>query len=168
MICTLFRKLIFLLFSSVFQFRWLNIDVTLLVLWYLFATYGAALLCTLSILSMCCLVWGAQIEEQYSFNYTLKGHVLESINTAKYLGITLSSNMSWDTHINNITAKANKILWYCIPHVDPQSASLFKSICRVTQSWWFSIVRYKKLFYDELHSFSTFFALNFDKKLAVE
>jgi hypothetical protein len=30
--------------------------------------------------------------------------------------------------------------WYCIPHVDPQSASLFKSICRVTQSWWFSIV----------------------------
>jgi hypothetical protein len=33
--------------------------------------------------------------------------------------------------------------WYCIPHVDPQSASLFKSICRVTQSWWFSIVRYK-------------------------
>jgi hypothetical protein len=25
-----------------------------------------------------------------------------------------------------------------------------------------------KLFYDELRSFSTFFALNFDKKLAVE
>jgi hypothetical protein len=106
----------------------------------------AALLCTLSILSMCCLVWGAQIEEQYSkfdltmdlyarllvssclickflrkklkiwshqphvFNYTPKGHVLESVNITKYLGITLSSNMSWDTHINNITAKANKIL----------------------------------------------------------
>ena len=41
------------------------------------------------------------------FNYTLKDHVLESENTAKYLGITLSNNMSWDTHINNITAKAN-------------------------------------------------------------
>jgi hypothetical protein len=46
----------------------------------------------------------------HAFNYTLKGHVLESVNTAKYLGITLSSNMSWDTHIKNITAKANKIL----------------------------------------------------------
>ena len=45
----------------------------------------------------------------HAFNYTLKGHVLESVNTAKYLGITLSSNMSWETHINNITAKANKI-----------------------------------------------------------
>jgi hypothetical protein len=48
--------------------------------------------------------------QPHAFNYTLKGHVLESVNTAKYLGITLSSNMSWDTHINNITAKANKIL----------------------------------------------------------
>ena len=33
----------------------------------------------------------------------------------------------------------------------------------------FPVSRYLlKLFYDELHSFSTFFALNFDKKLAVE
>ena len=33
----------------------------------------------------------------------------------------------------------------------------------------FSISRHLlKLFYDELHSFSTFFALNFEKKLAVE
>ena len=33
----------------------------------------------------------------------------------------------------------------------------------------FSVSRHLfKLFYDELHSFSTFFALNFDKKLAVE
>ena len=39
----------------------------------------------------------------HAFNYTLN-------TRAKYLGITLSSNMSWDTHINNITAKANKIL----------------------------------------------------------
>ena len=34
----------------------------------------------------------------HAFNYALKGHVLESVNTAKYLGITLSSNMSWDTY----------------------------------------------------------------------
>ena len=52
----------------------------------------------------------ARSHTPHAFNYTLKGHALESVNTAKYLGITLSSNMSWDTHINNITAKANKIL----------------------------------------------------------
>ena len=40
-------------------------------------------------------------------DYILKGHKLESVETAKYLGLTLSSNMKWDTHINNITSKAN-------------------------------------------------------------
>jgi hypothetical protein len=36
-------------------------------------------------------------------------------------------------------------LWNTVTHTQSwtTSASLFKSICRVTQSWWFSIVRYK-------------------------
>ena len=46
----------------------------------------------------------------HAINYTLKGHVFESVNTAKYLGITLSSDMAWATHMNNITAITNKIL----------------------------------------------------------
>jgi hypothetical protein len=32
----------------------------------------------------------------------------------------------------------------------------------------FHFRNFRHLLYDELHSFSTFFALNFDKKLAVE
>ena len=56
----------------------------------------------------------ARSHTPHAFNYTLKGHALESVNTAKYLGITLSSNMSWDTHINNITVKANKILSFLL------------------------------------------------------
>jgi hypothetical protein len=39
----------------------------------------------------------------------LKGHTLESVETAKYL-VTISSNMTWNTHINNITSKAQKLL----------------------------------------------------------
>jgi hypothetical protein len=42
----------------------------------------------------------------------LKGHTLESITTAKYLDITISKDMNWDTHINNITSKANKIIGF--------------------------------------------------------
>jgi hypothetical protein len=45
-------------------------------------------------------------------HYTLKGHTLESVTTAKYLGITISNDMNWDTHINNITSKANKIIGF--------------------------------------------------------
>lgn len=44
--------------------------------------------------------------------YVLKGHILESINTAKYFGINSSNNMSWDTHIKYITTKVNKILGF--------------------------------------------------------
>jgi hypothetical protein len=46
----------------------------------------------------------------FKYNYILKGHTLESADTAKYLGITISSNMTWNAHINNITSKAQKLL----------------------------------------------------------
>ena len=34
------------------------------------------------------------------------------VSTAKYLGITISSNMTWNAHINNITLKAQKLLGF--------------------------------------------------------
>ena len=48
----------------------------------------------------------------FKYNYILKGHTLESVETAKYLGITISSNMTWNARINNITSKAQKLLGY--------------------------------------------------------
>ena len=70
-------------------------------------------------------MWGMQFHPQkcnslsitrshtpFKHDYILKGHTLESVQTAKYLGVTLSSNMSWEPHINNITTKANKILGF--------------------------------------------------------
>ena len=44
--------------------------------------------------------------------YHLHGHTLENVTSAKYLGVTLSKNLSWDIHINNICNKANKILGF--------------------------------------------------------
>lgn len=41
-------------------------------------------------------------------NYSIHGHTLEEVETAKYLGITLHRTLSWNTHIQNITNKANK------------------------------------------------------------
>jgi hypothetical protein len=43
--------------------------------------------------------------------YSLKGHILEDIKEAKYLGVTLSSNLTWNTHICNITGKASNLTW---------------------------------------------------------
>jgi hypothetical protein len=43
-------------------------------------------------------------------NYILHNHILESVSSAKYLGMTVHSNFKWDKHINDITSKGNKAL----------------------------------------------------------
>ncbi len=46
------------------------------------------------------------------YDYTLHSRVLESVSTAKYLGLTFADNLSWGTHIHNVTSKANKTLGF--------------------------------------------------------
>ena len=47
-----------------------------------------------------------------SFDYILHNHVLEAVKDSKYLGLTISHDLDWGTHINNITCKANKTLGF--------------------------------------------------------
>ena len=42
--------------------------------------------------------------------YTIHGKVLRTVESAKYLGVTLSKNLNWKPHIINITKKANSTL----------------------------------------------------------
>ena len=42
----------------------------------------------------------------------LHGCVLESVPSAKYLGVTISEDLKWSEHINNITKKANQTLGF--------------------------------------------------------
>lgn len=46
------------------------------------------------------------------YTYTLHNHILESVTSAKYLGLTLQSNLKWDKHIDDITSKGNKMLGF--------------------------------------------------------
>ena len=46
------------------------------------------------------------------FTYTLHNQPLTNTRSHKYLGITLSSNLEFDTHIHNITNKANRTLGF--------------------------------------------------------
>jgi hypothetical protein len=45
-------------------------------------------------------------------NYILHNHILESVGSAKYIGIAVQSNLKWDKHINDITSKGNKALGF--------------------------------------------------------
>ena len=42
--------------------------------------------------------------------YTLHNQNLSETDSAKYLGVTITSDLQWNQHINNITNKANSIL----------------------------------------------------------
>ena len=40
-------------------------------------------------------------------SYTIHGHTLEEVSSAKYLGVTLENNLSWNSHVDTIAKKAN-------------------------------------------------------------
>ena len=45
-------------------------------------------------------------------SYTLEGTVLENVDSIKYLGVTITNDLKWNTHINNICTKANRTLGF--------------------------------------------------------
>jgi hypothetical protein len=57
------------------------------------------------------------------YSYTL--HQLEHADKAKYLGVTIQSDLKWNSYINSITTKANKTLGFLpvgtLISVQPQS-----------------------------------------------
>ena len=44
--------------------------------------------------------------------YTLEGTVLENVESIKYLGVTITNDLKWNTHIINICTKANRTLGF--------------------------------------------------------
>ena len=44
--------------------------------------------------------------------YTLCGHVLSSVQEAKYLGITLTDELSWSSHVHSVYSRANSTLGF--------------------------------------------------------
>ena len=43
-------------------------------------------------------------------SYTLEGTVLENVDSIRYLGVTITNDLKWNTHISNICTKANRTL----------------------------------------------------------
>ena len=53
-----------------------------------------------------------QHHKQILFDYSLHNQALENVQSAKYLGITISDNMDWGQHISDISSKATKTLGF--------------------------------------------------------
>ena len=44
--------------------------------------------------------------------YKLKGHILETVQSAKYLGVDIHHQLNWNGHIDRIVLKANRMLGF--------------------------------------------------------
>ena len=45
-------------------------------------------------------------------SYTLEGTDLENVESIKYLGVTITSDLRWNTHVSNVCTKANRTLGF--------------------------------------------------------
>ena len=57
-------------------------------------------------------------------NYHLHNHQLEVVTSAKYLGVAITNDLSWDKHVNSICAKANKTLGFLRRNLKISSSQL--------------------------------------------
>lgn len=56
--------------------------------------------------------------------YTLHGQTLESVDSAKYLGVHISKDLTWNTHVSNITSNAYKTLGFIKRNVNTANQSV--------------------------------------------
>ena len=66
--------------------------------------------------------------------YYLHGILLESVTSARYLGVDISKNLTWDDHINRSTSKANKTLGFLRRNIkvksEPIKAIAYQTLVR--------------------------------------
>ena len=78
-------------------------------------------------------------KNRITFPYTLHGHVLEEVASAKYLGITMTNDMTWNEHIGKTASKANKKLGFLRRNIKTRDQSLkekaYKTIVRPTMEY---------------------------------
>ena len=50
--------------------------------------------------------------KQIHASYTLEGDDIENVQSIKYLGVTITSDLRWNTHVSNVCTKANRTLGF--------------------------------------------------------
>jgi hypothetical protein len=57
-------------------------------------------------------------QKPVDYNHMLHDHQPEVTTESKYLGITIRNDLSWDTHIRSISAKANRTIGFLMRNIN--------------------------------------------------
>ena len=72
-------------------------------------------------------------------SYTFEGTVLENVESIKYLGVTITNDLKWNTHLSNVCTKANRTLGFLRRnlHSCPQEVkeAAYKGLVRPVQEY---------------------------------
>ena len=79
--------------------------------------------------SKCQVVRVTTSRKSVHFPYKLHGCVLEAVTSARYLGVDISSGLSWNSHIDNITAKANSTLEFIKRNIKTKKRRIRETYC---------------------------------------
>ena len=53
-----------------------------------------------------------ETDQKINASYSLEGRVLDNVEKIKYLGVTITNDLKWNTHVSNICTKANRTLGF--------------------------------------------------------
>ena len=71
--------------------------------------------------SKCEIISVTRKRSHTAYSYTLHGYTLNRVKSTKYSGLTITSDLNWNKHINNITARANQSLGFVKRNVKTRS-----------------------------------------------
>ena len=74
--------------------------------------------------SKCQVLYITRSRKPVMCRYFMHNQELESVDTAKYLGMNISKDLSWNTHINNITTSATRTLGFVKRNVQTKSKDI--------------------------------------------
>ena len=77
--------------------------------------------------SKCQVVLVTGSKSPYKSEYILHGQVLETVTCARYLGVDISSNISWSSHIGCVVGNANRSLGYIRCNIKSKSKDVRES-----------------------------------------
>ena len=77
--------------------------------------------------SKCQVVQVTGSKSPYKSEYILHGQVLEIVTCARYLGVDISSNISWSSHIGRVVRNANLSLGYIRRNIKSKSKDVRES-----------------------------------------